>query len=605
MINSIPTVDNKKNVFGNITIRQLPSDYWLPQNQDTVVINNDKKDNSSKIKIVTPEQARQGNNFKVLGLSIAGATVLTAAALFFLLKGGPKGLSKNFQKFRDYLDKKVQKSKLNNMGDTGLNKAYTYIIKKLDVAQQKFEAVNNFTTLKDVAFKLLMYTTAFGTKIHDDITRMFEKIGRQSVVNSYKKTVGRIAETRAVNAASNKNILARNVYETVEINGVHQTKAQWLSQVEQMNDELLETYEKHFNQNALTGRYLRIKKSVEDLKTHFGSLKAFWSKDMMNSFMAENAIAKDKSAIQNAVKGFRRELSYSVEDLVKDSDDKIIKMSRAISYKDIDKINMLRGLRQDLKKLMKASGSNMQGQNSAALNAKIIGGMDNFRTSVLTSLKNKTMDERVGQELLIGIEELQSSFTNYKQGRVENILNIYKHILSPEEYKVVETSYKDSIKALDKSINIETDEFVSKIRDLALGGAPTDILTILGSLGTLGYHLGKSDDNEQRMSISLKYGIPAIAGIGVSLYCNAKLFAGTKSLIIGSISTVVVNKIGTWADNMLKKYRQKKKEQNPSDQPAVTAKSSPSETVSPQEVVLDLTNPQNLKKIQQDLNKAS
>ena len=154
------------------------------------------------------------------------------------------------------------------------------------------------------------------------------------------------------------------------------------------------------------------------------------------------------------------------------------------------------------------------------------------------------------------------SVTQFKQGQVEDILDIYRKILNPAEYELVEKAYKNEIKALDKSIHIETEEFVSKIRDLTTGGAPTDILTILGSLATLGYYLGKSDNNEERVSISLKYGIPAIAGIGVTLFCNAKLYAGTKSLLIGSISTVIVNKIGSWADNLLKKYRTSKKDEN-------------------------------------------
>lgn len=604
MINSIPTIDNKKNSFGDITTRQRPNDYWLMSNSSTKDINSEKNKEKYKIKIITPEQARKSNNFKVLGLSIAGATVLTAATVFFLLKGGPKGLSKNFRKFRDYLDRKVQKSKLNNMGNTGLNKAYTYMIKKLDVAQQKFEAINNFTTLKDVAFKILMYTTAFGTKVHDGITRIFERIGRQAVINSYKKTVGKMSEIGLINANINKNILVKDTYEMVEINGIRLTKAQWLSEINRMNDQLLQKYELHFGGQALTGRYLKIKKVVENLKIHFESLKAFWSKDIINNFMAETAIAKEKSSIQKSVKAYRRELSYSIADLVKDSDDKIINMSRSISYKDIDKINMLRTLRQDLKNLAKTSGTNMSEKNLAVLKAKILADMNNFRTSVSASLKNKTIDEKIGKELLNSIDEIDAALVNFKQGKVEDILEIYKNLLSPEEYAIVENTYKNSVKALDKSINIETEEFISKIRDLTLGGAPTDILTILGALATLGYNLGKSDDNDQRISISLKYGIPAIAGIGVSLYCNAKLYAGTKSLIVGSISSIVLNKIGIWADNLLQKYRQREKEQNKTIQPAVGLNSDTSKKIDNQETILDLTEPNNLKEIQRELNKA-
>ena len=228
-----------------------------------------------------------------------------------------------------------------------------------------------------------------------------------------------------------------------------------------------------------------------------------------------------------------------------------------------------------------------------------------FKSLIRGAIKSKTMDEKVATELLNSAEDLTTMLSNFKQGKIEDILNIYKKLLSPGEYEVVEKSYNNAVKALDKSINIETEEFISKVRDLALGGAPTDILTILGSLATLGYNLGKSNSNEERTSISLKYGIPAIAGIGVSLYCNAKLFAGTKSLLIGSISTIIVNKIGSWADDMLKKYRESKYGtsgqvlNNKSNSQIQGSQSEKSEEI------LDLNNPENLRKFQQELSQAS
>ena len=606
MINSIPTIDNKNNKpFGNVTIKHNPSDYWLCQNyviQDTYTNKEQNKD-KYKIKIVTPDEARKSNNFKVLGMSIAGATVLTAAVLFLLLKGGPKGLSKNFQRLRDYLDRKVQKLKLNNVGHENLIKSYTFIIKSLDKAQQKFEAVNNFATVKDVSFKFLMSTTAIGAKIHNSITRMFEKIGRQAVINSYSRTAGSVAEAKAIRLNLGRNLLSKDSYKIIEINGVRQTKAQWVSQLDKMNDDLVGAYDTYFGRNVLTSRYLRIKKALSGLNDKFDSLKAFWSKDLVNSFMAENVISKEKIALQQSVKGFRKELSYSIVDLAKDSDEQIIKMSRALSFKDVAKIDMLRTIRQDIKSLVKTIKAKGVSDNSTLeLKSKIIAGINNFKMSVSNSVKDKTIDENVANDLLNGISGLKNSFVNFKQGKIEDMLDIYKKLLSEEEYNVLDKSYKNSVKSLDNSINLETVEFVRNVRDLALGGAPTDILTILGSLATLGYNIGKSEDNEQRTSISLKYGIPTLAGIGVTLYCNAKLYAGTKSLLVGGLSTVVLNKIGVWADDLLKNFRQKKKEEKVATRnQAVDSNitSSNSDNLG----VLDLTDSQNLEMFRQEMAK--
>ena len=121
MINSIPKIEPKEiNKFGQVTSPKCPSDYWLPA-QDTVEITKPTEEEikepqqevvqpeeniepEQKITITTPDKARKTKNLTTIGLSIAGATVLTAAGIFLVLKGGTKGLTKNFEKLRDYLD---------------------------------------------------------------------------------------------------------------------------------------------------------------------------------------------------------------------------------------------------------------------------------------------------------------------------------------------------------------------------------------------------------------------------------------------------------------------------------------------------------------------
>ena len=135
-------------------------------------------------------------------------------------------------------------------------------------------------------------------------------------------------------------------------------------------------------------------------------------------------------------------------------------------------------------------------------------------------------------------------------------------MLPKEDYDKVSKTLKSGVKSLDRSIRLETEEFVSKLRDLTLGSAPTDILTMLGAVGLLSYQIGKSDTNDERLSITLKYGIPALLGqVGVTLYCNAKLFAGTKSLMMGTLSGLLLNRVGEFADNKVKQYKQKKLQQ--------------------------------------------
>src|SRR5574344_1185593 len=339
--NSIPTIESGRiNPFGVVTKRNLPSDYWLKEKKNN---SNQIQNTNLGIQFITPEEARKTHNYKALGLSIAGATILTAAGLFFILKGGPKGLTKNFQKLRDLLETKLQNSKLDNMDKN----------RKINRALRKFKVVNNFTTVKDVLFKKLMYFNSenkdtkkksFTRKIHEGITKLFEKIGRQSVVNSYNSTSNSINEVGRLCKDADSQILLGDASRIIEINGVRMTKAQWLSQIGTINTEINKSYKDYFGRQALIARYLKMKKSAEALQSHFDKLNIFWSKNIVNSFLAESEIAGGKSEIQKIVKELRRELSFSVRDFAKDADEKIIEMTRSISYTDLKKINMLKVL---------------------------------------------------------------------------------------------------------------------------------------------------------------------------------------------------------------------------------------------------------------------
>ena len=138
---------------------------------------------------------------------------------------------------------------------------------------------------------------------------------------------------------------------------------------------------------------------------------------------------------------------------------------------------------------------------------------------------------------------------------LNKVLNEYKNILTENEYNRLDSRVKSFIKSLDGSIKKETVNYVDKARDLKLGSAPTDILSILGTVGAVGWYLEKSNDKDEKISASLKYGIPAIGAIATSLICTAKLIAGTKSLAIGLLSGWLMNNIGEIVDGMRKQYK--------------------------------------------------
>ncbi|MCM1339125.1 MAG: hypothetical protein NC191_05595 [Muribaculaceae bacterium] len=544
MINSVQKFEPNKNPFGQVSTRTAPSDYWHEQ-QPKQIENSDKylAANFEKIRIITPEEARKTNNIKIIGLSIAGATVLTAAGIFFVLKGGPKGLSRSFINLKDFLERKVQKAKLDSDGVLSTtNKVYVYAYDKLNKLQRRFDVINNYNTVKDLSFKKLMGCNKYLAKLHDKITKLFERVGRQAVLNTYSKTDG-LLHTADRFATQRPGMSASSPL---------------TDRARQLSEEISQYSEQHFGNMALRSRYHFFKSAVEALKDSFTKMKVFLSKGIYSEFMADSKIVKQREDVINSLRQNRREILYPISHLVKDSDDSILKMVGSLGFKDTERITQLRKIRSQIKKFAKAASPEARAQ----VQANIVKLMDEFSNSVAQGVKAKTITDEAGSLLNTAMAKLKNNLVNYNPGKLQELLSLYKEILPKSEYAQVEKLYKAWIKSLDKSIKLETEDYFGKLRDLAMGSAPTDILTIVGSFGILGYNLIKSKDNDQRTSIALKYGIPALAGIGSSLYFNAKLFAGSKALICSSLLSFGVNRLGAWADGMLKKYKQSKS-QNP------------------------------------------
>ena len=553
MNNSIPKIQNNSvDKFLNSRVNTKDTRaFWLP------AANSDEQDKfyiSDIQKIfVTPEEARKTNNTKLIGLSIAGATVLTAAVIFFLLKGGPKGVAKGFNQLRNYLENKILTSKLNT--GKAPNKTMLYLLSMTENASAQAEAVNNFVSFKDVLFKKFMGITKFTDKIHNGTTKLFGKIGRKTVKTAYGSTSGKFKELKALSENISSKVLGKNPTEMIEINGVTMTREKWLEKIGVLNEEISSVFSSGFSDSALQIRLSRMKHAVGNLYEKFKEMRVFWSKDTLTTFIAESMLSKEKAAIQKGVRAYRKAISYNLGDMLESANGKILDISKVIGYKDSENMAKLATLRGDIKDFVHGGGVN------TIKKEQILDSITEIKDSVKVLIKDEKIKLADKEAFLAKFDELRSTIAEFKEGKVENILNIYKKLLPEDEYDIIAHAYKGGVKSLDKSIKIETEDYMSKLRDLTLGSAPTDVVTILASLGVLGYHLGKSKDSDQRQSIALKYGFPALAGVGVSLFCNARLFAGSKSLVVGALSTWVLNRIGEWGDKKLKSVKAKKLEQ--------------------------------------------
>lgn len=538
MINSVSSYESKKNPFGIISKRNSNADYWLKTREY-------KNDDFTINDILTPEKARKTHNLEAIGISIAIAILATAGALLLVLKGGPKGLSKSLEKLRVKYTEKLQNAKLR--GETA--QKTEFILNKLNYFKSKAEAINNFTTMKDYAFKRFMYALGSPTrKIHKKITGLFEKLGRRTVETSYGETASELLKTSALNSKILNKINAGNLEEKIKINGETLTKKQWLEKLKVLTQEVRITFDEHFGDERRALRLEKMHKDAEELEKDFNNKGHLWflSSETFKTFVASQKMDSKKIHIQKPIKTVRKEISCTKEDVFKEANESITRISSILGFGEKETINSLNTLKNDWKNYSR--GGNIT-------KAQIIDDINNLQKEFLQSVASP---DKTRISAVKDIEQLKTLIQTSKNGKIEEILNIYKSLLPETEYNQIKKSYDKTLKSLDKSINLETEEFVNKLRDLTMGSAPTDILTNLIGVGTLAYYLGKSDNNQERMGIALKYGFPALTLIGMGLYGNAKLFAGSKALAFGIISSTIVNRIGSAANELLLRHFEKK-----------------------------------------------
>ena len=382
----------------------------------------------------TPQQNKKKNN-KIVPAIAASALVIGFGTLALMKGAVSKKITQYLGKLKTKLERKAaQGGKLANF--------YNSSVKNINSFLKKTQSLNNITSLKDILFQKLMFTTRITKKIHTNITKFFNKISRKTVNSSYASTDREFANLNEYLLALNEQLIRKNPNNSGLINRLKQKMV-----------GINETFNKGFGVQARTNRLSKLEKATEDLYDYmwnasYSDIKNFRSKNMYQTFIAEEKMLPFKKSIAEEVGSVKASI-----------------------YDDI-------------------------AQN---------------------------MEE-------------------------------YKKILPESKYNELEKRVKSFKKSLEKSIKNETVKYVDKARDLKLGSAPTDILSILFATGTVGWFLGKSKDKDEKISSSLKYGIPVIGAVATTLLCTAKLISGGKSMGIGLLSGWLMSKAGSFVDQVRKQY---------------------------------------------------
>lgn len=490
------------------------------------------------------------------GAKIAMIIAGTGFGILALTKGLPRSARKWFDGIYRRLEDKIAHSENKQLNK--IQTAYIATLKHLKMAGRYIKLIYNTAPLKDVLIKTSLSKVKLLEKAGNWTTKMFERVSIATAKRGYKKSSNAFQKLFNSYGEINKRILeGANSSEIVTIKGVQKTRAEWVQYVESKCKTINSIYDTTFSPQQLNSRVARIKKEMSTIDKQvwgatYGDIKAFFkNKKTYTTYIPDEFAVPAKLRLNEELSTVRNQISNSTTDNYATTKKLISNVSSYIDPSDKATRNVIRNLRHTLEEY-KLTSQNREALKFSHLNTTLSNELDEL-SKVISN--NKLYSSKQVEEVTGYLSRAKEVIRNNKKGEIQEILTVYNKLIDKGEYDAIRLKSYDAVKVFDKSIDLEADKLFDKIRDLLIGAAPTDSIGVLGSVAVTGWFLAKSDNVDERISVALKYGIPAIGAVAVSLYCTLGLVAGGASLAIGMLSGLVINQIGVMADKLVKRAR--------------------------------------------------
>lgn len=466
---------------------------------------------------------------KHTGLKVAAIAISTGFGLLFL----SKGLSKNTRlKLRDVIKRIEDKtsSLKKNRNRSKVQDLYYKFLKGVKKTDQYIHGYFNFAPLKDAPAKFIADKHPLTKKIWDGISRTFEKISIKTSKKSYSKTQKHFErfyeELDSINSGLDKG-KAGKLRDKIKLIKAH--------------------YNDAFENEARSQRLTEAKQDMGDIHMrfynrtygHFGQMLK--DKRTYTTFISEEEAAKAKIILNNKVSGLKNKITFRTNDNYMSVKRLLNTVDLALDPTNSESRKVIKNLRESLEAYKKTSNETVK--------KDLINRLEELGKHVA---ENGKLDKSISEDIAEKIKIVSTS----TDGEIQQLMIEYKSILAPKEYAKLEKRLNKALNSLDKSTDLETDKLFDKIRDIQIGSAPMDIVGVLGSLVVVGWWLGKAENKDERISAALKYGIPAIGAVAISLYCTIGLVSGGPALLIGLVAGKGINLLGNVIDKKRKEYKQ-------------------------------------------------
>lgn len=505
---------------------------------------------SAEAPVETKDIKKKNKIIKIAGASLAGLFLIIGTIRIM-----PKSVIKQFDKFKEYIVKKSDEVATSSK----MSIFYRKLLSSMRNVSEKARGFNNFVSFKDIWFqRRITDKIPFLKKICDKTTQIFDNIG-QKVVKNYYKTASKKFNKLNTFYTNIENEILKDGSTIVEINGIKKTKAEWVKELAQKRKELADIIENNYSTKNIASRNKKMKNIMGNLgdkvwAASFGTPKSFKNKNTYFTFWADKFLANDKAQLTNEMNKTRSLVSLTAKDKAKLCDEIICNNKRFIHPQDISSEKIIREINKLLSEYKSAGKKDLELLNS--ISEQILNKLDQYETVINHGKSTFKYDESVINAIKTQNTEIRNILMSNKHGKIDEINQIYKALLSKKDYRQLKQVSQNTITSLDNAIRKETVDYFDKLRDWELGAAPTDVVGIASGFATMGGALTLTSDREKRKSILLKAGIPAVGGMAVIMIMTARLTSGGKGLAAGLISSLLLNKIGAYTDDKRKQFTQ-------------------------------------------------
>lgn len=498
----------------------------------------------------TQEKNQKERKNRSLGYLIAGVGLAVGFGILLVSQIFSKKSNQKINKYSKNLEHKILTMNDNKNLSTFQN-VYLGALKIYKNLLQRSKAVFTLATLKDIPFKKGVMQVPFLNKAADAVTDFFEKISVRTSKVSYHRTHRKFESMFArfrENSASLPANQAKRVNELIkqaELDYLHGFSESARNKRFAIAKEGMKT----FHSEAWGKSYANIK-SYESLKKYLKDKKTY------TKFLAEEVAKPTKLAFNDVIYSAKEKISFSAKNKFRKTKHLLSDIDLYIDPTDVRSRQLMKELKDHLKNFNEKSFEDHS--NSEFPGIKIAKDLKELSAHIKTSDVYKSNDNETVEHITNSIQEVCDILANKdKRGEIQDIMEVFKNNLPKEKYEKLNKTVNRTINSFDFSVDQEGDKLFDKIRDLKLGSAIHDVLAFVGSTVAAGWFVGKADTNNDKISAALKYGIPVVGAVTIATLCAVGLIASGPSLIIGTVSGLVFNKLGEIIDNQRKKYNEK------------------------------------------------